>query len=73
MPALTWSPKAMLGALGGGWEKMKQGRLTEDRAAGSLDLRRAGSGVWAQTPSCGGTSEGREHRGENRGPGPGSH
>ena len=29
----------MLGALGGRREKMKQGHLTEDRTAGSLDLR----------------------------------
>lgn len=50
MPALTWSPKAMLGALGGRWEKMKQGRLTEDRTAGSLALG-VGVGGWAQ--ECG--------------------
>lgn len=45
MPALTWSPKAILRTLGGGLEKMKQSSLTEDGTSGWISGRGSGSGL----------------------------
>lgn len=49
MPALTWSPKAILKTLGGGREKMKQSDLTEDGTSGKLDLREGVQEVGSDT------------------------
>lgn len=64
MPALTWSPKAILRILGGGLEKMKQSGLTEDGTLGWISGQ--GFRKWAQTHSWGGAGEGREPGGESR-------